>query len=64
MCYIVFISHSLHWRYIKIALQEYVIKRFKGEWFQIKNARKSGRNQSKSIKFVTSRSGHVDGMNK
>ena len=27
MCYIVFISHSLHWRYIKIALQEYVIKR-------------------------------------
>ena len=26
MCYIVFISHSLHWRYIKIALQEYVIK--------------------------------------
>ena len=28
MCYIVFISHSLHWRYIKIALQEYVIKHF------------------------------------
>ena len=25
MCYIVFISDSLHWRYIKIALQEYVI---------------------------------------
>ena len=25
MCYIVFISHSLYWRYIKIALQEYVI---------------------------------------
>ena len=25
MCYIVFISYSLHWRYIKIALQEYVI---------------------------------------
>ena len=25
MCYIVFISHSLHWRYIKAALQEYVI---------------------------------------
>ena len=25
MCYILFISHSLHWRYIKIALQEYVI---------------------------------------
>ena len=24
MCYIVFIIHSLHWRYIKIALQEYV----------------------------------------
>ena len=28
MCYIVFISHSLHWRYIKIALQEYVINIF------------------------------------
>ena len=27
MCYIVFISHSLHWRYIKTALQEYVIIR-------------------------------------
>ena len=26
MCYIVFISHSLHWRYIKTALQECVIK--------------------------------------
>ena len=26
MCYIVFISQSLHWHYIKIALQEYVIK--------------------------------------
>ena len=26
MCYIVFISYSLHWRYIKTALQEYVIK--------------------------------------
>ena len=25
MSYIVFISHSLHWRYIKTALQEYVI---------------------------------------
>ena len=25
MCYIVFISHSLHWRYIKTALQAYVI---------------------------------------
>ena len=25
MCCIVFISHSLHWHYIKIALQEYVI---------------------------------------
>ena len=24
MCYIVFISYSLHWHYIKIALQEYV----------------------------------------
>ena len=28
MCYIVFISHSLHRRYIKIVLQEYVIKDF------------------------------------
>ena len=28
MCYIVFISHSLHWHYIKTALQEYVIKYF------------------------------------
>ena len=28
MCYIVFVSHSLHWRYIKTALQEYVIKVF------------------------------------
>ena len=26
MCYIAFISHSLHWRYIKIALRNYVIK--------------------------------------
>ena len=26
MCYMVFVSHSLHWQYIKIALQEYVIK--------------------------------------
>ena len=25
MCYIVFISHSLHWCYIKTALQEYVM---------------------------------------
>ena len=25
MCYIVFITHGLHWRYIKTALQEYVI---------------------------------------
>ena len=25
MCYIVFISHSLHWRHIKIALRKYVI---------------------------------------
>ena len=25
MCYIVFISQSLHWRYIKIALRKYVI---------------------------------------
>ena len=25
MCYIVFISHSLHWCYIKIAMQEYVM---------------------------------------
>ena len=29
MCYIVFISHSLQWRYIKIALQEYVINQIK-----------------------------------
>ena len=29
MCYIVFISHSLHWRYIKTALHEYVIKLFR-----------------------------------
>ena len=28
MYYIVFISHSLHWRYIKIALQKYVIMLF------------------------------------
>ena len=27
MCYIVLISHSLHWRYIKTAFQEYVIKK-------------------------------------
>ena len=26
MCYIVFLSHSLHWRFVKIALREYVIK--------------------------------------
>ena len=25
MCYIVFIGHSLHWHYIKIALRKYVI---------------------------------------
>ena len=30
MSYIVFISHSLHWRYIKTALQEYVIISFTG----------------------------------
>ena len=29
MCYIVFISRNLHWCYIKIALQEYVIFKFK-----------------------------------
>ena len=29
MCYIVFITNSLHWRYIKTALQEYVIIYFK-----------------------------------
>ena len=29
MCYIVFISHSLHWRYIEIALEEYVINPYK-----------------------------------
>ena len=27
-CYIVFVSHSLHWRCIKTALQEYVITQF------------------------------------
>ena len=31
MCYIVFISHSLHWRYIKIALQEYVKNVYTGD---------------------------------
>ena len=25
MCYIAFIGHSLHWRYINAALQEYVM---------------------------------------
>ena len=30
--------------------------------FRSKSARKSCRNQSKSIKFVTSCAGHVDGM--
>ena len=29
MCYIVSISHSLHWCYIKAALQEYVIMLFR-----------------------------------
>ena len=28
LCYIVFIRHSLHWRYIKIALRKYVINSF------------------------------------
>ena len=28
MCYIAFISYSLHWRYIKTALQEYVMITF------------------------------------
>ena len=32
--------------------------------FRSKSARKSCRNQSKSIKFVTSCAGHVDGMKK
>ena len=32
--------------------------------FRSKSARKSCRNQSKSIKFVTSCAGHVDEMNK
>ena len=32
--------------------------------FRSKSARKSQRNQSKSIKFVTSCAGHVDGMKK
>ena len=26
MCYILFISHSSHWRYIKIAFRKYIIK--------------------------------------
>ena len=39
MCYIVFISHSLHWRYIiKTALQEYVIKEVKGKNVVLLNA--------------------------
>ena len=29
ICYIVFISHSLHWHYIKTALHEYVITLYK-----------------------------------
>ena len=29
MCYIVFISHSLHWREIKIGLRKYVIILFR-----------------------------------
>ena len=33
MCYIVFISHSLLWRYIKIVLHEYVITFYKGHWY-------------------------------
>ena len=32
--------------------------------FRSKSARKSCQNQSKSIKFVTSCAGHVDGMKK
>ena len=32
--------------------------------FRSKSARKSCRNQSKSIKFMTSCAGHVDGMKK
>ena len=32
--------------------------------FRSKSARKSCRNKSKSIKFVTSCAGHVDGMKK
>ena len=52
----------------KIALYRFLIsllvpelQGFKGEYFQIKSARKSCRNQSKSIKFVTSSAGHIGG---
>ena len=37
---------------------------FKMSSFRSKSARKSCRNQSKSIKFVTSCAGHVDGIKK
>ena len=36
MCYIVFISYSLHWRYIKIALGKYVINIFTS-WLNLPN---------------------------
>ena len=35
MCYIVFVSHSLHWRYIKTTLQKYVIMHFNSCVLQI-----------------------------
>ena len=35
MCHILFVSGSLQWRYIKIAIQEYVIKLDKLKLFQV-----------------------------
>ena len=40
------------------------LQRFREEYFQSKSSCKSCRNQSKSIKFVTSCAGHVDVMKK
>ena len=40
------------------------VKGLKVSSFRSKSARKCCRNQSKSIKFVTSYAGHVDGMKK
>ena len=36
MCYIVFISHRLHWRYIKIALRKYVINPVIGSYISFR----------------------------